>query len=101
MSTNYAEVKKNKEGRLILYTPDESGNTEGRVSKQYIAFLNQVEKLNWGWFEIQNGKIADELPGMNLILDSLRTCSSKQIYVKEISGYIFIYSNGKVINKLN
>ena|ERR1700744_430805 len=78
MSTNYAVAKRNKDGRLILYRLDKTGEIEGRVSNQYIAFVNPVETLNWGWFEIQNGKVADELPGMNLILDSLRTSSSKQ-----------------------
>jgi len=100
-STNYAVIKDRGAKGKILYVLDNPRRQEGRVSSRYISYVKPNGKVNWGWFRIENGNLVDNIPGMDKILDSIRSASPKESSIKEINGYISIYMDGKSIRKIN
>jgi len=99
-SMNYALIKVNK-SNMIVYKMKEGRGEEGRVSKDFIAFVKSSNSLNWGWFSIQDGKIQTELPKIRQILDSLKLISPKNAFIKEANGYISFLVDGKLVKSLN
>jgi hypothetical protein len=72
-----------------------------RVSKDYISFVDtKMGERNWGWFELQNGKVVEPLSNAGKIEDSLKK-ANKDYFIQESGGYFSFYSNGHLIKTLN
>ena len=88
-----------------LFTDDsivyeiEKTNYSGRIGKDFIALVAKGEIANWGWFNLENGKIKG-LPHANRISDSLRLINN-EYFLRETNGYFSFYQNGKVVKEMN
>ena len=90
---------KQLEPEKLRYELDD--NLQYRVSKDFISFVEtEVGELNWGWFQVLNGKVVGSLPNAEKIHDSLKE-TNKNYFVQETGGYYTFYDNGSCIKTLN
>lgn len=93
------KIDKNDPLNSIKYET-EIKNKSFRVSKDYVAFVD-IHTSEWGWFYIADGKMLDTLPLMAKFIDSIKSISPKNIFIREENGYVEALVNGKVIQRYN
>jgi hypothetical protein len=97
----YAIIKNNDQGSVIVYSIDKKDSTILRASKNYLSFVDAVDN-KWGWFNKSKGTFIDTLPKINSILDSLRNINGNNLYyIGEANGEVFFNLNGKRIKTVN
>lgn len=94
-----AVIKKTNAERIIYKIQEHTNGT--RISKDYVALVESYGETNWGWFNINAGKIQHELPRINIIIDSLKSTNSKDLFISETNGYISFRLKGKLIKSFN
>ncbi len=73
-----------------------------RFSKKYIAFTQDYGNTNWGWFNLENGRKIPDLPGIDVVLDSLKfRYSDKAYFFRVTNGFIDIFDDGRLIETIN
>jgi len=99
-STQLAFEKLNQaKGEKLRYELAEQ--SDYRVSKDFISLVDtKLGELNWGWFQVLNGKVIERLPGAEKIHDSLKE-ANRQYFIGEKGGYFIFYDNGRRIKTLN
>jgi hypothetical protein len=93
------KVDKNNPMNSIKYET-EIKNKSFRISKDYIAFAD-IHTSEWGWFDIKNGEILDTLPLITKFIDSIKSISPKNIFIREKNGYVEALLNGKIFQRYN
>ncbi|RYE56494.1 MAG: hypothetical protein EOP48_07900 [Sphingobacteriales bacterium] len=93
------KIDKNNPMHSIKYET-EIKNKSFRISKDYIAFAD-IHTSEWGWFDIKNGKILDTLPLITKFIDSIKSISPKNIFIREKNGYVEALLNGKIFQRYN
>ena len=93
------KIDKNNPMNFIKYET-EIKNKSFRISKDYIAFAD-IHTSEWGWFDIKNGKILDTLPLITKFIDSIKSISPKNIFIREKNGYVEALLNGKIFQRYN
>ncbi len=69
-----------------------------RSSKDYIAFSKDFGAFNWGWFYVENGRLQDSLPGLDIALDSLsENYPSDSFFLRTTNGFIDVLRDGKLV----
>jgi len=96
-----AVVKQVKGSTALIYELTRGGDGWTRLSKDYVAFVRPNTIFSQGWFLIKNGVVADQLPEMERLLDSLKTNQPGDISVKEVDGHISVLKDGKKIGGFN
>lgn len=98
---DYALVKKGMNGETTCYKLNYEKGHGFRVSNEYFAFVKSFGETNWGWFQIEKGKIKNELANTNKIVDSLKATYSENVFIRETNGFITVYKNGVVLKSYN
>jgi len=100
-SMNYGIIKMKDRNDRIVYKVKGKKDEEGRVSKDFIAFVKISSGVNWGWFNRQNGALTTDLPNIKEILDSLKSTVPDNVYIKETNGNISFLVDGKRVKSLS
>jgi hypothetical protein len=72
-----------------------------KVTDRYIALAKAYPDNQWGWFLRRNNNTEDVLPNMAKIKDSIKQLYPKHYFVQNSNGYLLVYENGKLKNKIN
>jgi len=93
-------IKASKGKNDLFYEFEADAQLGVRVSKEFVAFVKEKGKANWGWFFIENGRIKDSIPGGSRIIDSLKR-ENVDGFVREVNGCFTLYEQGRVREKYN
>lgn len=97
----YLGVVKRSDRALIVYKIEKHVKTWQRISPDYIASVNPYDKMGWGWFKIDEGRMQNPLPDINGIMDSLKLLYPKDFFIRNSNGFIDILSNGELVKSFN
>jgi hypothetical protein len=92
----YSIIKRKYNSDDLVYTLIDNSNWP-RVSKDYISLTKIYTESKWGWFCLRDGKIMNNLPHMDKIIDSLKLIKPTDVFIQEASGDIRFYKNGKIV----
>jgi hypothetical protein len=98
---NYSVIIKKRENGSDLNYKIRSKNAGLRFSREYIALVKEPEKAFWGWYLIRNGKLKNQLPGIDKFIDSIKSNYPKDFFISETNGYISVIEKGHEIREIN
>ncbi|MBV4359028.1 hypothetical protein [Pinibacter aurantiacus] len=95
-------IKQLRNGQSLEYLIEKHSNCLLRISKEYLAFVDESENKGWGWYYVKGNQISNSLPKSQQLIDSLKLLpENKDFYIGESNGIFFFNKNGRRIKSIN